>query len=54
MIQRVIILVCMVIGVGLITLMFRASSNNTFLGEYYTWLFGLGLALTVGLLVLIA
>ncbi len=54
MIQRAIILVCMVIGVGLITLMFRASSNNTFLGEYYTWLFGLGIALTVGLLVLIA
>jgi nitrogen fixation/metabolism regulation signal transduction histidine kinase len=54
MIQRAIILVCMVIGVGLITLMFRASSNNTFLGEYYTWLFGLGLALTAGLLVLIA
>jgi nitrogen fixation/metabolism regulation signal transduction histidine kinase len=54
MIQRAIILVCMVIGVGLITLMFRASSNNTFLGEYYTWLFGLGVALTVGLLVLIA
>jgi nitrogen fixation/metabolism regulation signal transduction histidine kinase len=54
MIQRAIILVCMVIGVGLITLMFRASSNNTFLGEYYTWLFGLGVTLTVGLLVLIA
>ncbi len=54
MIQRAIILVCMVIGVGLITVMFRASSNNTFLGEYYTWLFGLGLALTVGLLFLIA
>lgn len=54
MIQRAIIFVCMVIGVGLITLMFRASSNNTFLGEYYTWLFGLGVALTVGLLVLIA
>ncbi len=54
MMQRAIILVCMVIGMGLITLMFRASSNNTFLGEYYTWLFGLGVALTVGLLVLIA
>lgn len=54
MIQRAIIFVCMVIGVMLITLMFRASSNNTFLGEYYTWLFGLGVALTAGLLFLIA
>jgi nitrogen fixation/metabolism regulation signal transduction histidine kinase len=44
---------CIALGVGLITLLFRASSNNAFFAEQYTWLVGLGLALTVGLSVLI-
>jgi nitrogen fixation/metabolism regulation signal transduction histidine kinase len=53
MILRVFVFSCIAVGVGLIALMFRASSNNAFFSEHYTWLFGLGIALTVGLLVLI-
>jgi nitrogen fixation/metabolism regulation signal transduction histidine kinase len=53
MILRIFVFSCIAIGVGLIALMFRASSNNAFFSEHYTWLFTLGLALTVGLLVLI-
>src|SRR5258706_1441607 len=50
---RVIMLACIAIGLGLITLLFRASSNNAFFAEHYPWLFGLGIALTAGLLGLI-
>jgi PAS domain S-box-containing protein len=50
---RIIILVCVALGVALIALLFRASSNNAFFGQQYPWLFGVGIALTVGLLVLI-
>ncbi len=50
---RAIILACVAIGLGLITLLFRASSNNAFFAEHYPWLFGLGIALTGGLLGLI-
>jgi nitrogen fixation/metabolism regulation signal transduction histidine kinase len=53
MILRALTFICIAMGVGLILLMFRASSNNAFFGEQYTWLFGLGVALTVGLLILI-
>ncbi len=50
---RIIILVCVALGIALIALLFRASSNNAFFGQQYPWLFGVGIALTVGLLVLI-
>ena len=51
---RAIIFVCIAVGVALIALLFRASSNNEFFAEHYPWLFALGIALTVGLLLLIA
>ena len=50
---RVVIFVCVALGIALIGLLFRASSNNAFFGEQYPWLFGVGIALTVGLLALI-
>ena len=50
---RAVIFACIALGIALIGLMFRASSNNTFFGEQYPWLFGVGIALTVGLLALI-
>ena len=50
---RAIIFVCVAIGLGLIALLFRASSNNAFFADHYPWLFGLGIALTAGLLGLI-
>lgn len=50
---RAIIFVCIAVGVALIALLFRASSNNEFFAEHYPWLFALGIALTVGLLLLI-
>jgi len=51
---RAVIFACVALGIALIGLLFRASSNNTFFGEQYPWLFGVGIALTVGLLALIA
>ncbi len=51
---RAVIFVCVALGIALIGLLFRASSNNAFFGEHYPWLFGIGIALTVGLLALIA
>lgn len=51
---RAIIFACMIIGIALIGALFRASSNNEFFTEHYPWLFGLGIALTIGLLFLIA
>ena len=50
---RVLIFACVALGIALIALLFRASSNNAFFGEHYPWLFGVGIALTVGLLALI-
>ncbi len=51
---RAVIFVCVALGIALIGLLFRASSNNAFFSEQYPWLFGVGIALTVGLLALIA
>ena len=51
--MRAIIFGCVALGVALIALLFRASSNNAFFSEQYPWLFGVGIALTIGLLVLI-
>lgn len=50
---RTILFACVVLGVALIGLLFRASSNNTFFNTYYPSLLGLGVALIVGLLMLI-
>jgi len=50
---RAIILLLVVLGVALITLMFRASSNNAVFEQHYASLFWLGLGLTAGLLALI-
>lgn len=50
---RAILLACVVLGVALIGLLFRASSNNTFFNTHYSWLLGVGVALIVGLLALI-
>ena len=50
---RAILLACVILGVALIGLLFRASSNNTFFGTHYPWLLGVGVALIVGLLALI-
>lgn len=51
---RAVIFACVALGVALIGLLFRASSNNAFFSEQYPWLFGVGIALTIGLLALIA
>ena len=50
---RAILLACVVLGLALIGLLFRASSNNTFFNTHYPWLLGVGVALIVGLLTLI-
>ncbi|MEO8385391.1 MAG: ATP-binding protein [Betaproteobacteria bacterium] len=50
---RAILLACVLLGVALIALLFRASSNNTFFSTHYPWLLGVGVALIVGLLALI-
>ena len=50
---RVVIFACVALGIALIGLLFRASSNNAFFSEHYPWLLGVGVALTVGLLALI-
>ena len=50
---RAVIFVCVALGIALIGLLFRASSNNAFFSEQYPWLIGVGIALTVGLLALI-
>ena len=50
---RVIILLSVALGVALIAMMFRASSNNAVFEQHYAGLFWLGLGLTVGLLALI-
>ena len=50
---RAIILLSVALGIALIAMLFRASSNNTVFEQHYASLFWLGLALTVGLLFLI-
>ncbi len=50
---RAFIFACAALGIALIGLLFRASSNNAFFSEHYPWLLGVGVALTVGLLALI-
>ncbi len=50
---RAIVFVCVALGLALITLMFRASSNNAVFEQHYASLFWVGLGLTIGLLVLI-
>ena len=50
---RAVIFACVALGIALIGLLFRASSNNAFFSEHYPWLLGVGVALTVGLLALI-
>ena len=50
---RAILLACVLLGVALIALLFRASSNNTFFSTHYPWLLGVGVALIIGLLALI-
>jgi PAS domain S-box-containing protein len=50
---RVLVFVCIGLGLALIGLMFQASSNTAFFARHTTWLFGVGIALTAGLLVLI-
>ena len=50
---RAVVFVCVALGIALIGLLFRASSNNAFFSEQYPWLFGVGIALTIGLLALI-
>ncbi len=50
---RAILLACVLLGISLIALLFRASSNNAFFSTHYPWLLGVGVALIVGLLALI-
>jgi len=50
---RAIVLLSTALGVALIAMMFRASSNNAVFEQHYASLFWLGLGLTVGLLSLI-
>lgn len=51
---RVIVFICVGLGIALIAMLFRASSNNAVFEQHYASLFWLGLALTIGLLALIA
>jgi nitrogen fixation/metabolism regulation signal transduction histidine kinase len=53
MIMRALIFGCIALGVALILLMFQATSNTAFFARYTTWLYGVGFALTAGLLVVI-
>ncbi len=53
MIVRALVFGCMALGVALIVLMLQATSNTAFFARYTTWLYGIGFALTAGLLALI-
>jgi nitrogen fixation/metabolism regulation signal transduction histidine kinase len=53
MIVRALVFGCMALGVTLIVLMLQATSNTAFFARYTTWLYGVGFALTAGLLALI-
>lgn len=50
---RTLIFTCVALGLTLIVLLSRASSNSAFMTEYYPWLFWLSLALAGGLLTLV-
>ncbi len=50
---RAIIFSCIALGIALIAMLFYASSNNAVFEQHYASLFWLGLALTIGLLILI-
>jgi nitrogen fixation/metabolism regulation signal transduction histidine kinase len=50
---RIITFTCVAMGIALIAILFRASSNNAVFEQHYASLFWLGLALTIGLLILI-
>jgi len=50
---RIVTFSCVALGIALIAILFRASSNNAVFEQHYSYLFWLGLALTVGLLILI-
>ncbi len=50
---RAIIFSCVALGIALIAMLFYASSNNAVFEQHYANLFWLGLALTIGLLILI-
>ncbi len=53
MIVRALVFGCMALGVALIVLMLQATSNTVFFARYTTWLYGIGFALTAGLLALV-
>lgn len=50
---RAVIFACVALGVALIVMLLYASSNNAMFEQHYASLFWLGLALTLGLLILI-
>ncbi len=50
---RIVSLACAALGIALIAMLFYASSNNAMFEQHYASLFWLGLALTIGLLILI-
>ncbi len=50
---RAVIFACVALGIALIAMLLYASSNNAMFEQHYASLFWLGLALTLGLLVLI-
>jgi PAS domain S-box-containing protein len=51
--MRIVVFACVGLGLALIGLMFQASGNNAFFARHTPWLYGLGIALVAGLLVLI-
>ncbi|MBL8513723.1 MAG: HAMP domain-containing protein, partial [Betaproteobacteria bacterium] len=53
MIVRILVFGCMALGVALIVLMLQATNNTAFFARYTTWLYGVGFALTAGLVALI-
>jgi len=50
---RIVTFSCVALGIALIAMLFRASSNNAVFEQHYAGLFWLGLLLTIGLLILI-
>ena len=50
---RTVLVVCAMLGLLMVGLLFRASSNNALFASNYWWLFGLSLTLIIGLFALI-
>ncbi len=50
---RTVLVVCAMLGLLMVGLLYRASSNNALFATNYAWLFGLALTLIVGLFALI-